>query len=176
MILRIYERFVKIRGQPKEIALGFALGVFVGMTPSMGFQTPLAVFLAALVKWSKISAAMGVWITNPLSAPFIYGVNYVIGANLIGVDSTFPFYDGFSLQSAKEILSNAPAIFGALWLGGVVLGIPLAILTYFLSFFIVNRYQAGVKATLARQKEKISKAKEKVSGKVRIKSRKRRRK
>ena len=29
-----YKRFLKIRGEPREIALGFALGLFVGMTPT----------------------------------------------------------------------------------------------------------------------------------------------
>ena len=45
---RGYERFLKIRGDPREIALGFALGLFIGMTPFMGFHTASAVFLAAL--------------------------------------------------------------------------------------------------------------------------------
>jgi uncharacterized protein (DUF2062 family) len=56
LLRRAYERFVKIRGRPREIALGFALGVFIGMTPTIGIQMPIAVFFAALVKWSKISA------------------------------------------------------------------------------------------------------------------------
>ncbi len=66
---RIYERFVKIRGDPHKIALGFSLGLFVGMSPSMGVQMPIAIFIAALLKWNKISSAAGVWITNPLTAP-----------------------------------------------------------------------------------------------------------
>jgi uncharacterized protein (DUF2062 family) len=40
--------------------LGFAFGIFIGMTPTMGIQMPIAVFIAALIKWSKISAAFGV--------------------------------------------------------------------------------------------------------------------
>ena len=60
-IVRTYERFLKIRGQPREIALGFALGLFVGMTPFIGLHTVTAVPLAALLKWNKISAAVAVW-------------------------------------------------------------------------------------------------------------------
>ena len=56
MIRRIYERFLKIRGRPREIALGFALGIFIGMTATMGIQMPIAVFFTAMLKWSKISA------------------------------------------------------------------------------------------------------------------------
>jgi uncharacterized protein (DUF2062 family) len=77
---KTYERFLKIRGTPREIGLGFAIGLFVGMSPTMGFQMAIAVFLAAVFKWNKISAAAAVWITNPVTAPIIYGVTYFIGA------------------------------------------------------------------------------------------------
>ena len=30
---KAYERLLKIRGEPREIALGFALGIFIGMSP-----------------------------------------------------------------------------------------------------------------------------------------------
>ena len=39
IVRRVYERFIRIRGEPREIALGFALGIFVGMTPTVGVQT-----------------------------------------------------------------------------------------------------------------------------------------
>jgi uncharacterized protein (DUF2062 family) len=37
----------------------------------MGFQIAIGVFIAALLKWNKIAAAVGVQVTNPLTAPFI---------------------------------------------------------------------------------------------------------
>jgi hypothetical protein len=52
-LVRAYERFLRIRGQPREIALGFALGLFVGMTPFMGLQTVIAVPLAALLQMEQ---------------------------------------------------------------------------------------------------------------------------
>ena len=78
LLSRAYERFVRIRGRPREIALGFALCIFIGMLPTMGIQMPIAVFFAALLKWSKISPAFGVWITNPFTSPFIYGLTYMV--------------------------------------------------------------------------------------------------
>ena len=57
------------------------------MTPTMGIQMPIAVFVAALFKWSKISAAFGVWITNPITSPLIYGLTYIVGAKLLGLKS-----------------------------------------------------------------------------------------
>jgi len=79
-------RFLKIRGNPREVALGMALGLFVGMTPFIGLHTVIAIFLAALFKWNKISAALGVWVTNPLTAPFIYGITYFTGKLCMGIE------------------------------------------------------------------------------------------
>ena len=51
----LYQRFIRTRGTPREIALGFALGLFIGFSPTMGAQIVIAVFFASLLKWSKIT-------------------------------------------------------------------------------------------------------------------------
>lgn len=122
MLRKVYERFVKIRGQPREIALGFSLGIFIGMTPTMGIQMPIAVFFAAMLKWSKISAVFGVWITNPFTTPFIYGLTYIVGAKLLGLKATLNLAEDLTWSVVKEMLKNAPVIFGALTLGGILIG------------------------------------------------------
>ena len=66
---KAYHRFLKIRGHPREISLGFALGLFVGMSPFMGLHTAIAVLLAALLKWNKFSAALAVWIRRFITWP-----------------------------------------------------------------------------------------------------------
>ncbi len=63
---RAYDRFVRIRGDPRQIAMGLTLGVFLGASPLFGFQLLLAVLIAALLRWNKIAAAMGTLISNPI--------------------------------------------------------------------------------------------------------------
>ena len=58
---RAYARFLKIRGEPREIGLGFALGIFIGMTPFMGFHTASAVFLAAVSASLRYISPLAVW-------------------------------------------------------------------------------------------------------------------
>lgn len=169
---RVYERFVKIRGRPREIALGFALGIFIGMTPTMGIQMLIAVFFASLLKWSKISAAFGVWITNPFSAPFVYGITYFVGAHLLGLKTTIALPEELTWGIVREILKNAPVIFGALTVGGILVGLPLAILGYYLSFAAVNKYQQRVKEKVAVQKARVVNTKEKVKQKIHQRRRK----
>ena len=133
----LYSRFIRIRGNPREIALGFALGIFIGMTPTMGFQIVLAVFFAALLKWNKISATIAVFITNPFTAPFIYGSTYLVGAKVLGLQKVFKFPEQMSFEAAVEMLKSTPGIFGALTVGSVLIGLPLAIMAYFSSYLLI---------------------------------------
>ncbi len=79
-------RLVRLRAEPNDIAKGFALGIFIGMTPTFGIQMVIAIFLAMILQENKIAAAVGVWITNPLTAPFIYALEYESGRLLLGLD------------------------------------------------------------------------------------------
>jgi len=166
IIGRLYERFIMIRGEPREVALGFALGIFVGMTPTVGVQTPIAIFIAALFKWSKLSAAIGVWISNPLTVPLIYGVTYITGAKLLSLDPVFDMPLSPTWSTLKVMLQKAPQAIGAMMVGGALLGIPLAIASYYLSYAAVDKYQKDVKEKLVRQKAKLADTKEKVKKKI----------
>ena len=144
----LYARFLKIRGTPKEISLGMALGLMVGMSPTMGIQTIISVFLASLFKWSKITAAIGVQITNPLSAPFIYGTTYLIGAKLLGLSGGFDIRGILNLDGLMHLLGQAPVILLAMTLGGIAIGLPLAAAGYAATLWITTRYHTPIKENL----------------------------
>jgi uncharacterized protein (DUF2062 family) len=163
---KFYKRFINIRGNPHDIALGFALGLFIGMTPSIGIQMVIAAIIAALLKWNKIAAAMGVWITNPLTAPLIYAATFYVGAKIYGTSKVFNPPDELTISIAKKILAKSPGIFYSLTIGGVVLGIPIAVAGYFISYSLVSRYQEDLKRKMARQKEKLKVRKERIKEKV----------
>lgn len=152
-LFKAYEQFVKTRGEPREIALGFALGIFIGMTPTLGFQIAIAAFLAALLGWSKIPAAMGVWISNPATAPFVYGTTYLVGAKVLTLFTGESLPMRFTLSEMPEMLSKAPRIFFALTIGGVLLGLPLAVASYYISYTVIWTYQEKLKEKL---KEKVA--------------------
>lgn len=139
--LAAYKRFLAIEGDPHNIALGFALGLFVGMTPTMGFQMAIAVFFAIPLKWNKLSAAAGVWITNPVTAPFIYWINYVVGKKTFHIHIAQKCIGDPSARSLLDLVKETPDILLAMTLGGIVLGLPLAVLGYYLSYALVSRYQ-----------------------------------
>ncbi|PID74110.1 MAG: hypothetical protein CSB33_00345 [Desulfobacterales bacterium] len=150
-LIRSYKRFVRIRGNPHEIALGFALGIFVGMSPTMGIQMAIAVFLASLLGWNKLTAAAGCWISNPVTAPFLYSMTYLTGAHFMADPPNSHLTFALNLDGLLSLLRNAPGIFWAMFLGGALLGLPLAYLGYRLSYLAVLRYREQFRATLAKE-------------------------
>ena len=81
-----YLRFLRLRGEPHELAFGIAIGVFSGMMPVLPAQIIFAVALAILFKASKITAAIGTWVSNPLNWYFIYVYDFKLGAYLLGIE------------------------------------------------------------------------------------------
>lgn len=137
-----YRRLVRIEGDPRNIAQGFALGLLVGMTPTMGLQMPIAVLFAIALRINKISSLAGVWITNPVSAPVIYPINFLVGVKLFNIDISTDQVVDFSLKSLNSLLRETPDIFLAATLGGMVLGIPIAVGGYYFVLSAVTRYRA----------------------------------
>ncbi|MCF8049945.1 MAG: DUF2062 domain-containing protein [Desulfobacterales bacterium] len=168
---KAYERFLRIRGTPQEIALGFALGLFVGMSPFLGFHMAIAVFLAALFEWNKIAAAVGVWISNPFTIPLIYPLTYLLGARVLGMNEVFFFPQSMDMDWILEMIRSAPETISILTLGGIIIGVPLGVVGYFFAYVAVNKYQAEIKQKLAERKalrkEKIRKKRAEKPRKIR---------
>jgi len=149
-----YARFLKIRGHPREIALGLALGLFVAMTPTMGFQMAIAVCLATFFKWNKMAAGLGVWVTNPVTEPIIYPVCYYIGSRIYNVPKSQMVGVEHNVKIFYTLLVKAPELFIALTIGGVIIGLPLAVAGYYFAYSAICRYQDEIKLKLAKRKEK----------------------
>jgi uncharacterized protein (DUF2062 family) len=126
------------------------------MTPTLGVQTAIVLFAASALRWNKISAALGVWITNPLTAPFIYGLTYLVGKEILGITKTIELSNEFNIGTSRVILNKTPGILGALAIGAIILGLPLAVLGYYLSYSILEKYQEQIKSRIKVQGRKIA--------------------
>ena len=126
-------RFIRLRGLPEEIAKGIALGIFIGMTPTFGFQMLIAIFFAYLLRKNRLAAILGVWVTNPVTAPVIYAIEYEMGRILLGMERAhLPLK--FSWEAYADLGWN---IMYPLWVGGILTGIILGLLSYFITLRIV---------------------------------------
>ncbi len=129
----MFVRFVRLRGLPEEIAKGVALGIFIGMTPTFGFQMAIALFFAYLLKENRLAAILGVWITNPVTAPVIYSIEYEMGRILLSMPrASLPaeFTWGAYANLGWDILYP-------LWVGGTLAGVILGALAYFVTLRMV---------------------------------------
>jgi uncharacterized protein (DUF2062 family) len=122
-------RVKRLEGDPHDVALGLAIGVFIGITPTIPFHTALAIAFSFLFGASKVAAALGVWISNPVTIPIFYYLSYKIGIFLVDVSSPFDVVP----RSLIELVRTGADITFAAIVGGVILGIIPGILTYLLT-------------------------------------------
>ena len=133
-IREFVERVKKLEGDPHYIALGMAIGVFVGITPTMPFHTVIAVALAFILRGSKAAAAIGVWFCNPISAPLFYLGSYKTGMFIFG--NSAPFDTKY--ESVLELLKLGMDVTMAMVVGGIILGILPGFASYFITRKIIT--------------------------------------
>lgn len=101
--LRPLFRLLKgLRGTPEAIAGGFSLGLFLALTPTIGVQIIVAVFLATFFKLSRPAAVLSVMITNPFTIPPIFTFNYWVGRVFFDGPEVRQVY-GHLLHITKEL-------------------------------------------------------------------------
>jgi uncharacterized protein len=146
-----YLKILRIRGNPHAIALGAAIGIFVGMTPTVPLHTVIIFVLCLLARASFLSGLITSWLVgNPLTSLPLYFLALTIGnlvtpyqvdwAQIKSVTDTI-----FSESSVSLIL----ATLGELGLetlivmlaGGFLLALPFGLASYYLFYQLILRYQ-----------------------------------
>jgi len=135
--------FKTLQGDPHYIAMGIGIGVFVGVTPTIPFHTALALALAFILKGSKPAAVIGVWFSNPLTIPFFYWGSYKIGMLILG--TSIPFNAQYI--TITELMELGMDVTLAMIAGGIILGIPPGIASYFIARKIFTGIRSRKKKT-----------------------------
>ena len=138
-ILRyMYLRLVRQQMPVHNVAVGFAAGMFVGFLPIIPFQTVVAVAVAFPVRGSKIAAALGTWISNPINMIPFYLMLYYAGKLIIPWE--VPPFDP-DLLELTVMLEQGWNWFLVMLVGGVFLGVPASIISYFLARRAISGYR-----------------------------------
>ena len=135
------KRTKALHGEPRYVAMGMAVGIFVSATPTIPFQTLIAVAICLILRGSKAAAAVGVWLSNPLTIPIFYLASYKTGAILLGVSNGH----AISSYKAADMLELGVDITVAAVAGGIVIGIILGVVAYFLTFRAVTKIRSREK-------------------------------
>ena len=139
-----YLKFLRLQGDPHSLALGVAIGLFVGITPTIPLHSALILILAWLLRGNFLAALIAATaISNPLTWLPQYYFSWKIGNGLLpgylswerirSLLCLFTSGVGFKqcLTPLKQLGLEAITV---MLVGGVLLAIPFACLGYILSF------------------------------------------
>ncbi len=111
----------------RSAAKAFLVGVFVAFIP-IPFQMVLAAILAVYLCCNLPLSVALVWITNPLTMPFIFYFSYKVGCFVLDIP---PNDAGFHF-SWDWLMSQLSRIWLPLYLGSFICGIIFAVSSYFI--------------------------------------------
>jgi uncharacterized protein (DUF2062 family) len=84
LVRRWLDTLLHVADTPERTAAAFAMGVFFGFSPFLGFHTVLAIIAAFMFDLNRVAALLGVYSNLPwIIAPY-YAIVTMIGAKIIG--------------------------------------------------------------------------------------------
>ncbi|MBW1991076.1 MAG: DUF2062 domain-containing protein [Deltaproteobacteria bacterium] len=140
-------KFKGLQDSPQKLAWGMALGVFIGMTPTVPFHTVTILFLAPLLRVSPVTALMGMWVMNPLTVAPIYLAAYKVGKLVVFRQTPLTIPATLDLHALLGLLWRGGL---ALQVGGLIIAWPPAFLAYFLTLWAAKRLQRAKSAEPGR--------------------------
>ena len=84
---RLVDPIRQAQGTPTSIARGGALGMWIGLTPTVGAQMIIAGALAVPLRANLPVAMAMVWVSNPVTMIPLYFAFYLVGSVMLGVES-----------------------------------------------------------------------------------------
>jgi uncharacterized protein (DUF2062 family) len=73
-----------IKDSPERTAAAFAIGVFVGFSPLLGFHTLLGILVAFLFNLNRVAVLLGVYMNLPWFLAPYYAIATMAGAEVTG--------------------------------------------------------------------------------------------
>ena len=137
----------------RSISGAFAVGLFWAMIP-MPLQMVAAAAMAMIVRVNLPLSIALVWITNPLTMPPIFYVNYLLGAWLLDTPETEKNFE-VSMEWFAESMDRIwmPLYFGS-FVSGIIIGaIGYLVMRMLWRLHIITRFKE--KRAKARQRKAV---------------------
>ena len=158
-LLRFLEfKIIHIDDSSQRIARGVAVGLIVAYSPFLGFQTLIALALAVPMKANKFAAASFVWVSNIFTLIPVYYPCFMVGhwvtkgymgEERVTITQFKEFY--FELVRndsgvfSREFWDGFSSFFGMigfeLIIGGIIIGLAVATIGYFVTERLVTWYR-----------------------------------
>ena len=167
-------RIKRLPDSPKNISFGVAIGVFVSFSPFFGVHVLMAFLIARSLRVNILAAVLGTFMGNPITFPIIAALNFGIGDLFINVSteevSSKSFLQqlvdvsyaisgnvGMMMRGKSTDFSTVLEFFYGIFLpylvGGLILGVAVGVMSYFIMLPMIVTY----KARKARKKLKRNK-------------------
>ena len=169
-------RLKRIPDTPHKISLGMSCGIFASFTPLFGLHFLIAGLLSYVFRGNVLASLIGTFVGNPITFPIITVFNLKLGEWILGsseyssgdggkifegfLDFIFLIYkslftegsvDENSVPRMNEFLNG---VFVPYSLGGLIVGIFVAIISYFLLRPLVATYQSQRDSLRAKRAKK----------------------
>jgi uncharacterized protein (DUF2062 family) len=150
-------RLIRLKGTPHSIALGLAFGAAVSMTPFVGLHLVLTLLLCWIFGGQGLAGAIGTFVGNPWTFPFIWVFTYRLGSAILGMEAGMHPTIELSLGD----LLNSPFDTIAPMIGPMIVGsIPCAIAAWWLmylpsKYLITGHRRRRAERLAAREKRSI---------------------
>jgi len=151
LIKYYYLRFIRLKGDPRTIARGAAIGTFIGITPTMPLHTISLLIIVPIFRANILAALLAsMAMCNPLTYFPQYYFSWLIGNKLTPYDLSWSrihsvmeviFANAGFRHSLHAISQLGAEAFVVMLVGGVVLAIPFAIIVYFLTLRFFTLFQ-----------------------------------
>lgn len=155
-----WHRLRRLPDQPHRIGRGVAAGVFVSFTPLFGFHFASAIAVAWVIGGNFLAAAIGSFIGNPVTFPFIAMLSVGLGRHILGIEGQLTPHVilGEFSRAGAEMWHNLTSLFGPetahwahlqdffthIWwpymVGGLVPGLIVAVICHYLTVPVIVAY------------------------------------
>lgn len=131
-----------LQESPRRTALAFAIGVFIAFSPAYGLHTAMVVLCSWLFGLNFVALLAGALVNNPWTIVPILGATYWTGALLLG-RADMPTFDWDDLSFGGIYAQVIPYLI-PFTLGGFVLSVISALLSYPVAYLLILRYRASL--------------------------------
>jgi uncharacterized protein len=121
------------------MAIAFAIGIFLGMSPLLGLHTVLGLAAAWIFKLNRLITLVGVYVTNPWTIVPIYTFATFCGAKVLGMENIIPEIDWAHI-SFLGFLSEFRSLLIPFIVGTTLLGLVSAAIGYLLIYKTAKSY------------------------------------
>lgn len=139
-ILQRLRWIFQLKESPKKIALSFAIGVFIGISPLIGLHIVLGIFISWLLKLNTGITIIGVCITNPWTIIPIYTFSTWIGIKILNIEYSIWHIEWDNI-TFMYLINEFKHILIPFLIGTTIVAFLSAIISYISIYWIIIKYK-----------------------------------